>query len=112
MSSPGSPEDEPDAGVLVPSPEQSRVPAANADDDLPVVARMVVEIRSDGRRTIARGALEDPDGQRVTVEARSTSPWALARELAGALWKMPRLPRPSLRSMLPGRRRRRDDDDR
>lgn len=111
MSSPRSPDDEPEARELVSQPEQPRVPVTNADDDLPVVARMVVEIRSDGRRTIARGALEDPDGQRVTVEARSTTPWALARELAGALWKMPRFPRPSLRSMLPGRRRRRDDEE-
>jgi len=77
------------------------------DDELPVVARLVVEIRSDGTRTVARGAVEDLDGQRVQVEARGTTPWMLARELAGALWKMPRLPRPSLRALLPGRRRSR-----
>lgn len=75
------------------------------DESLPVVARLVVEIRSDGRRTIARGAMEDPDGQRVAVEARGESPWSLAKQLAGALWRLPRLPRPSLRAMLPGRRR-------
>jgi hypothetical protein len=72
---------------------------------LPVVARLVVEIRSDGTRTIARGALEDPEGRRVAVEARGSTPWALAKQLAGALWTMPRLPRPSLRALLPGRRR-------
>ncbi len=76
---------------------------------LPVVARLVVEIRSDGTRTIARGALEDPEGKRVAVEAQGTTPWALARQLAGALWSMPRLRRPSLRALLPGRRRGRGE---
>lgn len=80
------------------------------DADLPVVARMVVEIRSDGRRTIARGAIEDPSGQRVALEATGATPWALAKQLASALWTMPRLPRPSLRALLPGRRRSRGDD--
>jgi len=83
---------------------------AQEDEGLPVVARMVVEIRSDGSRTVARGALEDLSGQRVAVEARGATPWALARELAKALWTMP-LPRPSLRAMLPGRRRRRGGDE-
>lgn len=84
-------------------------PAPTEDEDLPVVARMVVEIRSDGRRTVARGALEDPEGQRVAVEARGTTPWMLAKALARALWTMPRLPRPSLRALRPGRRRRGGD---
>lgn len=79
--------------------------------ELPVVARLVVEIRSDGTRTIARGALEDPEGHRVAVEAQGTTPWALAKQLAGALWTMPRLGlgRPSLRALLPGRRRGRGE---
>ncbi len=81
-------------------------PVPADDDALPVVARLVVEVRSDGRRTIARGALEDPDGQRTAIEAQGTTPWMLARQLAGALWSLPRLPRPSLRALLPGRRRR------
>ena len=60
------------------------------DDDLPVVARLVVEIRSDGRRTIARGAVEDSaSGQRVAVEARGDSPMALAVALARSLFRMP-----------------------
>ena len=80
-----------------------RVPSAS--EGLPVVARLVVEIRSDGTRTIARGAMEDPEGQRVAVEVQGTTPWALARQLAGALWTIPRLPRPSLRALLPGWRR-------
>lgn len=80
--------------------------AAAEVEALPVVARLVVEIRSDGTRTIARGAMEDPEGRRVTVEAQGTTPWALAKQLASALWSMPRLPRPSLRSLLPGRGRK------
>ena len=60
------------------------------DDDLPVVARLVVEIRSDGRRTIARGAAEDSaSGQRVAIEARGDSPAQLAVALARSLWKIP-----------------------
>lgn len=87
-----------------PEPPAAEVQAAE-DDALPVVARLVVEIRSDGRRTIARGAMEDPQGQRVAVEARGTTPWMLAKQLAGALWKLPRLSGASLRARLPGGRR-------
>jgi hypothetical protein len=78
------------------------------DAELPVVARLVVEIRSDGTRTIARGAIEDPEGIRVAVVASASTPWALAKQLAGALWTMPRLGlgRPSLRALLSGRRGR------
>ena len=62
------------------------------DDDLPVVARLVVEIRSDGSRTIARGAAEDTaSGQRVAIEARGDSPMQLAMALAKSMMKLPRL---------------------
>ena len=45
--------------------------------ELPVVARMVVEIRSDGIKTVARGAFEDfQTGQQVAVE---TDPLAAAK---------------------------------
>lgn len=58
----------------------------------PVVARMVVEIRSDGTRTIARGALEDlKSGERISLEANAATPLALARELSKALLKTPAL---------------------
>ncbi len=57
----------------------------------PVVARLIVEIRSDGTRTIARGAMEDVQtGQRTTLEARGDSPLALALQLAKALTQLPR----------------------
>jgi hypothetical protein len=78
-----------------------------ADDDLPVVARMIVEIRSDGSRTIARGAVEDlTTGQRVAVEARGDSPMSLALALARSLARMPRLTaRAAVRGLLERRRR-------
>lgn len=61
-----------------------------AADLPPVVARLVVEIRSDGTRTIARGALEDrASGQRVELHADSTTPVALARELTRVLLQTP-----------------------
>jgi hypothetical protein len=56
----------------------------------PVVARLMVEIRSDGSKTIARGALEDLlTGQKVAVRADGTSPAQLARSLAGTLVALP-----------------------
>jgi hypothetical protein len=69
-----------------------------ADDDLPVVARLVIEIRSDGTRTVARGGLEQaplpgaPDmgaPERVAIEARGGSPAALAADLLRAIVTMP-----------------------
>ena len=62
----------------------------NPDDDLPVVARLVIEIRSDGTRTVARGALEQADlGERIGVEARGGSPAALAADLLRAIISLP-----------------------
>jgi hypothetical protein len=62
----------------------------DAAEELPVVARMVVEIRSDGSRTIARGAVEDRlSDQQVAVEARADSPLELSRALAKMLLSAP-----------------------
>jgi hypothetical protein len=68
----------------------------------PVVARMIVEIRSDGSRTIARGAVEDvATGQRTTLEARGDSPIQLAIALARSLTQLPRLTaRSAIRGLL------------
>lgn len=73
----------------------------------PVVARLIVEIRSDGSRTIARGAVEDTaSGQRTTIEARGDSPIQLAIALARSLTQLPRLTARSIFSRrLLGRRR-------
>ena len=69
-----------------------------ADDDLPVVARLVIEIRSDGTRTVARGGLEQAAlpgmpgtdaPERVAIEARGGSPAALAADLLRAIVTMP-----------------------
>ncbi|MEO6772919.1 MAG: hypothetical protein ABI467_07835 [Kofleriaceae bacterium] len=58
----------------------------------PVVARLVVEIRSDGSRTIARGALEDvTTGQTARIDAHGSSPLQLAFALARSLTQLPRL---------------------
>ena len=75
-------------------------------DEPPVVARLVVEIRSDGTRTIARGALEDAQrGERTAIEARGDSPIQLAIALARTLTQLPKLAaRASVRGLL-GRRR-------
>ncbi len=64
----------------------------SVDEELPVVARLVIEIRSDGSRTVARGALEqvgEQGGERVAVEARGGSPAALAVDLLRALVSLP-----------------------
>ena len=74
-------------------------------DEPPVVARLIIEIRSDGSRTIARGAMEDVGGQRTTIEARGDSPIQLALALARAVSQLPRLgARSAVRGLL-GRKR-------
>jgi len=68
---------------------QEKDPLAEASD-LPVVARLIVEIRSDGTRTQARGALEDAvTGERVQIDANGGSPAQLAASLAGSLLTTP-----------------------
>ncbi len=62
-------------------------PDASADEP-PVVARLVIELRSDGTRTVARGAMDDVvSGQRVAIEARGGSPAELTVSLAGSIFK-------------------------
>ncbi|MBX3155537.1 MAG: hypothetical protein KF773_06040 [Deltaproteobacteria bacterium] len=87
---------------LLPTQEQT----AELQSEPPVVARLIVEIRSDGSRTIARGAIEDTaSGQRTTVEARGDSPIQLALALARSITQLPRLAmRSGVRGLL-GRRR-------
>jgi len=92
---------DPDKPELVRAP-----PPGELQGEPPVVARLVVEIRSDGSRTIARGAVEDlVTGQRTMLEARGDSPIQLAIALARALTQLPRLgARSAVRGLL-GRRR-------
>lgn len=80
-------------------------PLAEAEPEPPVVARLVIEIRSDGRRTIARGAAEDRVlDQRVAVQAEGTTPLALAVSLARSLVSLPSLARTVFAGFLPGKR--------
>jgi hypothetical protein len=67
---------------------------------------MIIEIRSDGTRTIARGALEDTaSGERVALEAHGTTPLALAGSLMKNLLSAPLLARHAVRSLLRGKSR-------
>jgi hypothetical protein len=86
--------------------ELMAAPPAELDGEPPVVARVIVEIRSDGSRTIARGAVEDTaTGTRTTLEARGDSPLQLAIQLARSLTQLPRIgAREAVRGLL-GRRR-------
>jgi hypothetical protein len=71
-----------------------RQPAALAPEaeEPPVVARFMVEIRSDGSRTIARGALDDvANGERAAIEARGSTPAMLAASLLKSLLASPLL---------------------
>lgn len=82
-----------------------KAPIEREPDEPPVVARMVIEVRSDGTRTIARGALEDATtGERVAIEAKGSTPLALAASLAKAMFGAPALARHAVRSLLKGRR--------
>jgi len=88
-------------------PELVKAPAGGElQGEPPVVARLIVEIRSDGSRTIARGAIEDvASGQRTTIEARGDSPIQLAIALARSLTQLPRMgARSAVRGLL-GRRK-------
>jgi hypothetical protein len=89
-----------------PKPELVEQPPGELVNEPPVVARLVVEIRSDGARTIARGAIEDVHrGERVAIEAAGTSPLQLALALARSIVQLPRLgARSAVRGLL-GRRR-------
>ncbi len=89
-------------------PELVRAPPGELQGEPPEVARLVVEIRSDGSRTIARGALEDVvGGQRTAIEARGDSTIQLAIALARSLTQLPRMgARSAIRGLLGKRRDR------
>jgi len=88
--------------VTLPTPAEGR--AVSQDAEPPVVARLIVEIRSDGSRTIARGAVEDSlTGERTTVEARGSTPLELIGSLTRAIFQAPALARRAARALLPGR---------
>ena len=82
--------DEKDETLVTIEPAGERLPQERREP--PVVARLVVEIRSDGTHTIARGALHDAvTGQDVAVQAEGTTPLALAMALAKSMLRVPTL---------------------
>jgi hypothetical protein len=61
-----------------------------ASDEPPVVAQLMVEIRSDGSRTIARGALNDlRGGESAQVHAEGRTPGELMLSLATSILALP-----------------------
>jgi len=90
--------DRPDKAELVGAPPAE----LKHEAEPPVVARLVIEIRSDGSRTIARGVAEDTvSGQRTAIEARGDSPIQLAMALARSLTQLPRMfGRSAIRGLL------------
>jgi hypothetical protein len=80
---------EPKAGLVH---QKSESGALVNEEELPVVARLVVEIRSDGTRTVARGAMEDiASGERAQIRAEGGSPMQLAGSLAKSMLSVPAL---------------------
>lgn len=78
---------------------------ASEGPEPPVVARLMVEIRSDGSRTIARGALQDElTGEQVAVEAKGNSPLELAGQLAKSLITAPLSLGTLRKAWLPGKK--------
>jgi len=87
---------------IAPRAEQA-AELASADEP-PVVARLVVEIRSDGSRTIARGAFEDGRlGERTSIEVEGATPSQLALSLVKALFQAPAFARSVAQALLTGR---------
>ena len=72
-----------------------------ADPEPPVVARLVIEIRSDGTRTIARGLAEDvARGEKVSIDAAGATPLQLVLSLMKSLKDIPSLARSFARGLL------------
>src|SRR5688572_23358037 len=95
--------DPPERDKAVTAAPSRDLPAAV--EELPVVARLIVEVRSDGSRTIARGAMEDAaSGTRVAIEAAGSTPLELALTLARSIVTAPffarQLARTGVRALL------------
>ena len=79
--------------------EEQTIRTAQAEP--PVVARLVIEIRSDGTRTIARGVAEDvAQGERVEVHAEGATPFQLVLSLVKSLREVPSLARSFAKGLL------------
>jgi len=94
------------------APQARRDQAIAKDEELPVVARMVVEIRSDGTRTIARGAAEDVNtGEKVAIEIAGTTPLQLALSMMKTVATLPAIARSAVRALRQPRSRDGDEND-
>lgn len=70
--------------------EQSDATLGTPKDEPPVVAQLMIEIRSDGSRTIARGALHDlRTNESANVRAEGRTPGELIASLLGSLLSLP-----------------------
>jgi hypothetical protein len=67
----------------------------------PVVARLWIEIRSDGNLTVARGALEDAQlDERTSLEVKGATPFQLTLSLVKALFQAPAFARSVAQALL------------
>lgn len=81
--------------------ELEQKPAAPLEAEPPVVARLVIEIRSDGTRTIARGLAEDvARGEKVVIDAAGATPIQLVFSLLKSLKDVPALARSFTKGLL------------
>ena len=86
--------------ALKPERKSNDVPTTRVEP--PVVAQLMIEIRSDGSRTIARGALHDvKGGESAHVHAEGDTPAQLVASLLHSLLTLPsgvlqKLKRPEL----------------
>lgn len=81
--------------------ELEKKQAAPLEPEPPVVARLVIEIRSDGSRTIARGLAEDvARGEKVSIDAHGANPLQLALSLLKSLKDIPALARGFTKGLL------------
>ena len=82
---------------ITPAPADLPVAAG----ELPVVARLIVEVRSDGTRTVARGAMEDAaSGAKAVIEASGATPLELALALTKSIFAAPWLRRQAALSSI------------
>jgi hypothetical protein len=69
--------------------------------ELPIVARILVEIRSDGTRTVASASVQNALlGQAVSVQAETTTPNSIAQVLLRSMARMPLLGTVASRALL------------
>jgi uncharacterized protein (DUF362 family) len=93
--------------VLTHDPPNRAVSTSGAE--LPVVARLIVEIRSDGTTTIARAGLSDETSGTTVMEARGSTPLALALDLARHIVTLTKMGPRTARALLAVRRSIRAD---